>query len=74
MSSLTSDRIIKSAEECFALDLISQQKLEFVTKMALTEPGYDPIIDLPLPWVIEEERRLRRRAARREFWRRLIGR
>ena len=61
VTSLRADEIVKTAEECFSLGLISQEKLEDVTNQAYSVPEYDGW-DLPFYWEIQEEKDRRRRA------------
>lgn len=63
--SLSADELIATAQECYSLGLIDESRLELVTQRALSEPDYDAILDLPLPWKIEHERLLRRTAEAR---------
>ena len=71
MASLVAEEIIETAEECYSLGLITEERLAYVTQRALTQPGYNPIDDLPFSWQIDHARDLSRRAARRRrpFWR-----
>ena len=62
--SFTADALIKKAEECYSLGLITQQTLESVTRRALSEPGYTAILELPLSHQLDEARRLSAQAAR----------
>ncbi len=66
ISSLTAEQIISTAKECYELGLIDKTRLELVTRKAETEVGYNAILDLPLSHEIENERELRRKAARIE--------
>lgn len=65
VTSLRADAIVAKAEECFSLGLIKASTLKYVTERAYSNPEYDPIIDLPLSHVIEEERERRREMERR---------
>lgn len=62
VTSFRADEIVKRAEECYALGLIRESTLEKVTRKAMTDPEYDPILDLPLTHVIEHEKQLRLKA------------
>lgn len=62
--SRTSDALIEKAKECYVLGLISAYRLEYVTNLALTQPGYDAILDLPLTFELDDARRLERKAKR----------
>jgi hypothetical protein len=74
MPSRTADAIIRKAELCYSLDLITKGTLENVVRRAETEPGYTAILELPFDWHIEDELRLRRQARRQQRRSRLIGR
>lgn len=74
VTSLTADAIVERAKECYALGLITEDRLRDVTRKAYTIPGYDPIVDLPLIHEVEAERALRREAARRADARTLLSR
>jgi hypothetical protein len=63
--SFTGDAIVEKAKECYALGLIDRRKLERVIVEA-DRPGYDPILDLPFDWEVEDARNLARKAAVRE--------
>ncbi len=65
MSSRTADAVIAKAEESYELGLISTTTLENVTRRALTEPGYNAILELPLDSELEDARSLERKAARK---------
>jgi hypothetical protein len=56
--SRTSDALIEKAKDCYALGLIDIRTLERVTQRALTEPGYNAIMDLPLDHEIAQARKL----------------
>lgn len=62
MTSYTAEETIAKARECYELGMIDEGQLEHITKMAATEVDYNPVLDLPFPWDIAHERRLRRKA------------
>jgi hypothetical protein len=70
MPSMSADEIIEKAKLCYSIDLITEAQLERVIQQAEREPGYTAILDLPLPWTIENGVRLRKQAERahRHHW------
>ena len=64
----TSDALIEKAKESYCLGLIDERRLEYVTGKALTEYGYDAILDLPLSYDLENARALNKAATHRGFW------